>query len=208
MARTSLSMGKAGKLLAAYGYKIINVNYPSRKMEIEPLALEYIARALRECDSSQTRKIHFLTHSMGGILVRYYLSAKNIDKLGQVVMLAPPSQGSEIVDKLAAWPLFYLLNGPAGLQLGTDKDSLPNALGPVNFPVGVIAGDRSVNPLLSLIIPGVNDGKVSVNRARVAGMRDFIVMPYSHSFILRREQVIKQALHFIQQGCFANGVLG
>ncbi|WP_027160189.1 esterase/lipase family protein [Methylobacter luteus] len=206
LARTSFSMNKAGKLLAAYGYKIINVNYPSREREIESLALEYIAQALKGCDSSRIKKIHFLTHSMGGILVRYYLSAKNIDKLGQVVMLAPPSQGSEIVDRLAGWPLFYRINGPAGLQLGTDKDSLPSALGPVNFPVGIIAGDRSVNPLLSLIISGINDGKVSVNRAKVDGMRDFIVVPYSHPFIMRREHAIEQALHFIQQGRFANGL--
>lgn len=205
LARTRFSMNKAGKLLAAYGYKIINVNYPSRKRAIESLALEYIAQALAECDSEQIEKIHFLTHSMGGILIRHYLSAKPIAKLGQVVMLAPPSQGSEIVDRLAGWPLFYLLNGPAGLQLGTDKDSLPNALGPVNFPVGVIAGDRSVNPLLSLLIPGANDGKVSVNRARVDGMQDFIVVPYSHPFIMQREPAVEQALYFIQQGCFANG---
>ena len=90
--------------------------------------------------------------------------------------------------------------------MGTDKDSLPNALGPVNFPVGVIAGDRSVNPLLSLLIPGVNDGKVSVSRARVAGMQDFIVVPYSHPFIMQREPAVEQALYFIQQGCFANGL--
>ena len=108
-----------------------------------------------------------------------------------------------MVDKLGSWKLFYYLNGPAGLQLGTGNNSVPNRLGPGNFQLGVIAGSKSINPFLSRLIPGVNDGKVSVTRAQVEGMKDFIVMPYSHSFIMRREAVIEQALHFIQRGCFA-----
>ncbi|MGZ8159443.1 MAG: esterase/lipase family protein [Methylobacter sp.] len=203
LARTSRSMNKAGKLLAAYGYKIINVDYPSRSADISELAQKYIAQALKQCETEEVKKIHFLTHSMGGILLRDYLACQSIDKLGRVVMLAPPNQGSEVVDELGSWRLFYYLNGPAGLQLGTDKNSVPNQLGPVNFQLGVIAGNRTVNPFLSRLIPEVNDGKVSVNRTQVAGMKDFIVMPYSHSFIMRREAAIEQALHFIQQGYFA-----
>ncbi|MFZ2407376.1 MAG: alpha/beta fold hydrolase [Methylobacter sp.] len=204
LARTSRSMNKAGKLLAAYGYKVINVDYPSRSADISELAQKYIAQALKQCETEEVKKIHFLTHSLGGILLRDYLASQSIDKLGRVVMLAPPNQGSEVVDKLGSWRLFYYLNGPAGLQLGTDKNSVPNQLGPVNFQLGVIAGNRTVNPFLSRLIPEVNDGKVSVNRTQVAGMKDFIVMPYSHSFIMRREAAIEQALHFIQQGYFAS----
>lgn len=203
LARTSRSMNKAGKLLATYGYKIINVNYPSQKYNIEILALESITPALKQCASKDLLKIHFLTHSMGGILLRYYLSAHRIDKLGRVVMLAPPNQGSEVVDKLAGWPVFNFLNGPAGRQMNTGKSSLPNTLGAVNYPVGIIAGDKSLNPLLSLLFPEANDGKVSVSRTQVQGMKDFIVMPYSHTFIMQRLAVIEQALHFIQQGYFA-----
>ncbi|HEY8036089.1 MAG TPA: alpha/beta fold hydrolase [Methylobacter sp.] len=203
LARTSRSMNKAAKLLAAYGYKIINVDYPSRSADISILAQKYIAQALKQCDVEGVKKIHFLTHSMGGILLRHYLASQSIEKLGRVVMLAPPNQGSEVVDKLGGWRLFYYLSGPAGLQLGTGNSSVPNQLGPVNFQVGIIAGNKIVDPLLSRLIPGVNDGKVSVNRAQVEGMQDFIVMPYSHPFIMRSEAVIEQALHFIQQGCFA-----
>jgi hypothetical protein len=140
---------------------------------------------------------------MGGILIRYYLSTRNIDNLGRVVMLAPPNQGSEVVDKMSGWTIFNLINGPAGRQMSTNKNSLPNKLGAVNYPVGIIAGDKSLNPLLSLLLPLANDGKVSVIRTQVQGMDDFIVMPYSHTFIMQRVAVIEQALHFIQQGCFA-----
>ena len=202
LARTSRCMNKAAKLLEAYGYKIINVNYPSRKNNIETLALDSITPALKQCASIDISKIHFLTHSMGGILVRYYLANYPIDKLGRVAMLAPPNLGSEVVDKLAGWPLFNVINGPAGLQLGTDKNSMSNLLGEVNFPAGIIAGDKTVNLFLSQLFPEANDGKVSVSRTQVAGMQDFIVMPYSHPFIMQRVAVIEQALHFIQQGCF------
>jgi len=203
LARTSRSMNKAEKLLAAYGYQVINVDYPSRSAEISILAQKYISRAVQQCDVKGVKKIHFLTHSMGGILLRHYLASQTIDKLGRVVMLAPPNQGSEIVDKLGGWKLFYTLNGPAGLQLGTGNSSVPNRLGPVDFELGIIAGNKTINLLLSRLISGINDGKVSVSRAQVAGMKDFIVMPYSHPFIMRRKAVIEQALHFIQQGAFS-----
>lgn len=200
--RSGRSMEKAGKLLGDYGYRIINVEYPSRKYEIQSLAVNHIDQALAECDPVQVQKIHFLTHSLGGIMIRYYLTVKPIEKLGKVVMLAPPNQGSEIVDKLGAWSLFKYLNGPAGLQLGTGPNSLPISLGPLNFQAGIIAGDKPINPFLSQLIPGDNDGKVSVNRSQVEGMQDFIVVPYSHTFIMQRSDVIYQALYFIQQGSF------
>ena len=200
--RTSRSMDKAGRVSASYGYKIVNASYPSTAQRVEALALSCIGQAVNDCEAAGVSKIHFLTHSLGGILIRYYLSIESIEKLGRVVMLAPPNRGSEIVDKLGNWRLFYLLNGPAGLQLGTDSGSLPNRLGTVNFEAGVIAGDKTVNPLLSLLFPEANDGKVAVSRTQVDGMRDFIVLPYSHTFIMRRDQVIRQALHFIQQGRF------
>ena len=203
LARTSHSMNKAAKLLAAYGYQVINVDYPSRSAEISLLAQKYLAQAVKQCEVRGIQKIHFLTHSMGGILLRDYLARQTIDKLGRVVMLAPPNQGSEVVDKLGGWKLFYTLNGPAGLQLGTGNSSVPNRLGPVSFELGIIAGNKTVNLLLSRLISGINDGKVSVSRAQVVGMKDFIVMPYSHPFIMRRKAVIEQALHFIQQGAFA-----
>jgi pimeloyl-ACP methyl ester carboxylesterase len=204
LARTRRSMDTAGKVMAHYGYKIVNASYPSTQQSIETLATQCLRQIIQECESAGVRKIHFLTHSLGGILIRYYLSVHSIDKLGRVVMLAPPNSGSEIVDKLGGWRLFYWLYGPAGLQLGTSAESLPNRLGQVNFEVGIIAGDKTVNPLLSLFFRDANDGKVSVSRAQADGMKDFIVRPYSHTFIMKRAEVIEQAIHFIQQGCFAH----
>ncbi len=203
LARTNRSMLKIGKALKVVGYNVFNCNYPSRKQAIELLSETAIKAAIQHCrDNFQPERIHFVTHSMGGILIRFYLSQHDIDHLGRVVMLAPPNAGSELVDRLSKLQLFHLIHGPAARQLGTDASSLPNSLGPVNYEVGIIAGNRSLNLLYSALIPGEDDGKVSTRNTRLEGMADFIVLPYAHSFMMNRPQVIEQTITFLQQGKF------
>jgi hypothetical protein len=139
---------------------------------------------------------------MGGILVRYYLAQRRPAELGRVVMLSPPNQGSELVDSLGKLPGFLAINGRAGRQLGTSPDSVPNRLGPVSYPVGVITGNRSINLILSRLIPGEDDGKVSIRRARVEGMSDFLVVPHTHPMIMNSDLVIRQTSQFLRRGRF------
>jgi hypothetical protein len=117
-------------------------------------------------------------------------------------MLGPPNKGSEVVDKLGEMPGFYQLNGPAGMQLGTGPDSVPNALGTADFDLGIIAGTSSINWMLSSLIPGDDDGKVSVQRARLNGMRGFITLPVTHTFMMKNDAVIQQVTHYLQTGTF------
>ncbi|KPJ94425.1 MAG: acetyltransferase [Gammaproteobacteria bacterium SG8_11] len=202
LARSHRSFTKVAKALEKNGYPVVNINYPSRKHHIEALADEYLSSAVKTCQADGAQRIHFVTHSMGAILVRYYLNQYTLDELGHVVMLSPPNQGSEVVDKLKAFPGFYALNGPAGQQLGTSKNSLPNRLGAVDYPVGVITGNRSINPILSLLIPGKDDGKVSVERAKIQGMSDFLVVPHTHPMIMNSREVIRQTQYFLRSGKF------
>lgn len=139
---------------------------------------------------------------MGGILVRHYLSKNHLENLGRVVMLSPPNQGSEAVDRLSSVPGFYFLNGPSGRQLGTLKNSLPKKLGPANFEVGIITGSRSINLFLSWLIPRKDDGKVSIESAKLEGMTDFLVLPHTHVFIMKSDGVIDQILYFLKKGRF------
>ena len=191
----------AGELIRA-GYKVWNINYPSRTASVEQLAESVIGQAVTNCAASGATQIDFVTHSLGGILVRYYLAHHSIPGLRRVVMLGPPNLGSEIVDKLGGWRLFKIINGPAGNELGTDTNSVPNRLGPANFPVGVIAGTRSINWINSLLIPGPDDGKVSVERTKLAGMTDWIAIPATHPFIMRNKTAMTQTIAFLQTGKF------
>lgn len=201
LARTSRSMEKMATALEQEGYNVLNVDYQSREQHIEELAASVIPTAVRDCGPDAV-KIHFVAHSLGAILVRYYLAGNELPSLGRVVMLSPPNQGSEAVDILKKMPGFYRINGPAGGQLGTDEDSIPLQLPQVDYEVGVITGDRTINFILSGIIPGIDDGKVSIKSAQVAGMADFIVMHHAHPFIMKADDVIEQTLIFLQYGRF------
>lgn len=202
LCRNHSSMNKMEDRLSAEGYQVYNASYPSRTASIEKLSKSTIEKALKELSLKKCHKIHFVTHSLGGILVRQYFSEHQDPKLGRVVMLGPPNQGSEVVDSLKHWKTFQKLNGPAGGELGTGKNSTPNKLGKVQFELGVIAGNKSINWINSSIIPGADDGKVSTERAKVEGMKDFIVLNTTHPFMMKNNQVIAQTTAFLKKGTF------
>jgi pimeloyl-ACP methyl ester carboxylesterase len=203
LARTSRSMNSLGRYLSRQGFKVLNIDYPSRKYPIQKLA-EYVGNKVKQHHLEMVSKVHLVTHSLGGIVARWYLKDKPLDNLGFVVMLSPPNQGSELVDILKDNFLFQFIMGPAGQQLGTTPTSIPNQLGAVDFPLGVITGNVSINPIFSHFLPGEDDGAVSVERAKVEGMKDFLVVPYSHSFIMNRREVMQQVAYFLGNGHFSN----
>jgi len=200
LARTRRSLNTLARSLAA-NYQVISVGYPSQRYSIEELAEPAINYALKHCSDSQ--QVHFVTHSMGGILLREYLSRHSIVNLGNTVMLAPPNQGSELIDKLHSLRLFKQYNGPAGQQLGTDANSKPNQLGNASFPLGVIAGSRALNPISSKLINQPNDGKVAISRTHLDGCQDHIVIKASHTFIMNHPDVLAETDHFLKHGVFS-----
>ena len=200
LVRTSRAMEPMAAALTRQGFYTINQDYPSRQYSIEKLAEVAVDTALEKCP--QDMDINFVTHSLGGILVRQYLSNHSIEKLKRVVMLGPPNKGSEVVDKLGRIPGFKFINGDAGMQLGTDSISVPNSLGAANFDLGVIAGTKSVNWILSALIPNADDGKVSVESTKLDGMNEHIQMPVTHPFMMSDKRVIAQVINYLENGCF------
>ncbi|OGW35121.1 MAG: hypothetical protein A2010_04580 [Nitrospirae bacterium GWD2_57_9] len=200
LARTSESMNRLKTFLLGEHYQVLNIDYPSRKHQISELAA--IVRKEVVSKTAGAEKVHFITHSLGGIILRYIQKHDPLPNLARVVMLSPPNQGSEVVDTLGDLRLFELINGPAGKQLGTDKNSIVQKLGRVDFELGIITGDRSINWINSLMIPGKDDGKVSIESAKVEGMADFLIVHVSHPFIMNDETVMKNCFHFLQKGKF------
>lgn len=201
--RSSSSMETMADALRDDGFAVANIDYPSRDFPIEELAPLAVGNGLDECRAIEgVDQIHFVTHSLGGILVRQYLVDNDIPELSRVVMLGPPNQGSIAVDALIDVPGFDWINGPAGRQLGKGKESVPLSLGPATFELGVIAGDRSIDPIVSAVLDDPEDGRVTVDETKLEGMTDFVVVHHSHAFMMSMRVPIGLTIQFLRTGGF------
>jgi hypothetical protein len=140
---------------------------------------------------------------MGGLLARVYMARHRPKHLGRVVMLGTPNSGSEIADRLKNFGAYRAFFGPAGQQLGTKRDDAINALfPPLDYPVGIVAGNRSIDPLAGTMLPKPHDGRVSVKNTVIDGMADHIVVDTSHPWLVRNSVAVAQTIAFLQDGTF------
>ncbi len=205
------AMKRTERALTADGYRVINLSYDSLRTPLPELTQTWLPTQLAAHDvelEDHAPTLHFVTHSMGGIVLRGWLKERGdvppALARGRVVMFAPPNQGSTLVDRIGTWRLFRLSTGINGRELSTAADSFPNQLGswPEGPELGIIAGDRPVNPLLAHWTGGPGDGKVRVEDTKLDGMSDHIVLPHSHTWIQYRRKPIAQVVAFLREGRF------
>lgn len=198
--RSSAHMEDLAEFLSENGYTVFNLDYPSTEFPLDRLA-SIVAKDVRE-KVDPSKPVHFVGYSMGGIVTRIVLNKYRPDNLGRVVQLASPNGGSEVADFLKENWLYERFYGPAGQQLVTENAGIGELMGRVNYPMGVIAGNFTIDPVSSAIIPGDDDGKVSVESTKVDGMSDHIVVLASHTFFPQSSSVHTQALNFLKFGAF------
>lgn len=202
LGRTEHSMAVLAQRLRWAGYEVAVVGYESLSASVS----EHVASVRAEVESCclEARRVHFVGHSLGGIVVRSYLAASPPDSLGRVVLLSPPNQGSELAERLREIPLASDALGPSGRALGTGMEDLPAMLPPPAFEVGVIMGNRSLNPVGSVVIEGPDDGIVAVERAKLGDV-PMIVLPRSHTFIMNSRHAADAVVRFLRTGSFKDG---
>jgi pimeloyl-ACP methyl ester carboxylesterase len=202
ISRTALSFRKMQLALERAGFATFNLDYESRRKPLEGLA-EDIHPAIQRFADRTEGSLHFVCHSMGGLLARVYIARHRPERLGRVVMLGTPNSGSEIADRLKHFGAYRAFFGPAGQQLGTKRDDAINALfPPLDYPVGIIAGNRSIDPLAGKMLPKPHDGRVSVKNTAIDGMADHIVVDASHPWLVRNSVAVAQTIAFLQDGMF------
>jgi triacylglycerol lipase len=212
LGRTAYSFWALERDLTRAGYVVVNQGYPSRRRALRDL-IPYVERAFVQCACrAQTQqpgrpvRISFVTHSMGGILLRQFFASRpdytTQFRLHRAVLLGPPNQGSEIVDQWRKRWYYRWYNGPAGQELGTDAQSAPQRLPGLPLEFAVIAGDAGQQNSWLPSVPLPHDGKVSVASTHLEGERAHLVLPINHTWLPSAKISRDHVAFFLQNGIF------
>ena len=194
--RSMWAMDPMANFLHSKGYHTINIPYPSFRKPI-PEIVSHVREIIDLHDNG--RPVHFVTHSLGGIITRQLLSDVPPQQIGRIVMLAPPNQGSEIIDWLAHCAPLKMTLGPAGAKLGSETLDAPTLSQKLDS--AVIMGRKSSIPFFRWLLDQENDGIVSVDRGKIDGLNEFHVVDTDHTFIATEPTVMDMTKSFLQHGC-------
>jgi triacylglycerol lipase len=201
LGRSHHSMSSLETTLKQSNYVVINRSYPTTKLSIKELAESYIQPMVTDCLNSNPDKIMFITHSLGGLVLEKFLENNTIPNLSHVVMLSPPHHGSPLADALFKNWLYKFVMGPAGQELITKNKHITSSIQQAE-KFGIIAGNYNLIPFTNAFFHEENDGKVSISSAKTTEMTDFIILPVSHTFMMKNKFTKKQILYFLKYGKF------
>ena len=201
--RSKDSFGSMVRALEEAGYEVAALNYPSTRRDLSEHARQ-VSTVLDRARGCQT--VSFVTHSLGGIVARQLLSLdapwRKTIKLGRLVMIAPPSRGSEIAGDLQDWLPFQVLAGPAAQRL-TPKQAENVPLPPKEIEFGIVAGGSANGKGYNPRLHGDDDGVVTVVSTQLPGAKDFLRIEALHSFIMNKPECVQGTLRFLKTGKFA-----
>lgn len=195
--RSAKSFDAMAEKLRAADYLVIGFNYPSTRVSI-PAAADYLRAVMQSLEGIE--RIDFVVHSMGGLIVRAYLDKHQDPRCKRMVMLGVPNCGAEMADLLENNPLFKLVWGPAGQQLGAEEKDLIAKLPTPKFEFAILAGSRGTEDGYNPLIDGDDDGTLTVACTRLPGAADFATVHCLHSFLPSNEKAIAATLRFLQTG--------
>lgn len=202
------AMGYLEERLSDAGYRVVNRSYPSTRLTIQESA-EFLRRRIdRRVAANPRMEVNLVTHSMGGLVARYYLTHSPPEHFGALVQIAPPNQGSEKATRFRNYFYYRMVYRKPGQQLVTGLDELQRELGAPTVPIGIIAGGTGDADGFSPAIPGDDDGTISVQNTKLSTMTDHLVLRYSHAFIMRKRETADQVIHFLKHGQFARATPG
>ena len=201
--RTSLSMAKVARIFRHAGYKEDNLGYNSTRDVLRTI-IDDVYNRIRHYSDDENTQVHFVCYSLGCLVTRGIIEQHRPANLGRVVMLGPPNQGSELADYLKDHAVSNWLFGPVLPQLGTaNRHMLEKLIGAdADYELGIIAGRNALDPIGAAIIPDADDGRVPVERTKLHGMKEHLVVNANHTTLIINDAVIAQALHFIRNGHF------
>jgi triacylglycerol esterase/lipase EstA (alpha/beta hydrolase family) len=216
IANIPLSMKFLESRLGKAGYTVHNLGYPSTRVPIEEAA-EQVRGKIEQLAGTDT--VHIVAHSMGNLVARKALDGDlphsgqiklgqiklGQIKLGKMVMIAPPSRGSFAAERLKELDIFRWVFGPAGQQLPSKNTAFFENLPEPPCPFGIIAGGRGTEDGYNPIIPGDNDGTVSVEETKLPGAADMVIIRNTHTLLLFDEETAAQTVHFLKHGRFRKG---
>ena len=208
LGRSASAMSQLAERLEVFGFNVVSVDYDSLKRSPDEILHDVASQIDACCDQQRGHtnkgRIHFVGHSLGGLLARAYLEENSPPNLGHVVAIGSPAKGTPIVDRYRGRWWFELL-GPMANSLGTDQGSFAATLGKPTYPLGVIAGSRQRDN--DDLLPGEDDGLVTVKSTRVDGMTDFLKVNAGHADLRYSEDVARQTALFLRTGKFAQPAL-
>ena len=199
LGRTRAAMWPLAVRIEKAGFDVVRIGYDSLRHSPEQILAE-VGQQIDACCANRPEPVHFVGHSLGGLIIRAYLAGHELRTRGRVVLIATPNSGTPLVDSYNdAW--WMDLAGPTAKSLGTGLDSFPNSLPKPDYPVGVIAGTREYW-LIKDLIPGQHDGLVPLESTRIDGMVDFITVDSNHAFLRYSQEVARQTIAFLRTGQF------